>query len=169
VKPATHWRVLNYLYHHKLFTVRPRLDDVRRSQNVSYDDLVDLDMSALITATIEDTEVSLRNLIRFGPGRSEFAKKIRVRLTGYGLKTVLDDPGNQIRYTLGQHSGPVSVARLFVETTIVIDDVIAAQKRGLISVELPECGEIELTGGLHLFGEIFKVTLTAKGREYLPF
>jgi hypothetical protein len=162
------WRVLNYLYQHKLHTVRPKLTHVRKTQKITDTDLIDLVARGLIIPQLGDSEIpeSMASLPRFA--QDAVARHIRLRLSAAGLRVVLDDPGNQIRYTLGQH-GWVSLAKLFDGNTVVIDDVAAEQTRGLIRVRFPgDDSEIEMTAEVFLLGEFFMVALTSKGREYLP-
>jgi hypothetical protein len=162
------WRILDHLFYCSLHVVRPKLTHVRKAQKVTDDELLDLIARGLIIPLLSHEEIpgaagQLPRVLQ-----SVLARHIRLRLSRAGLNTVLDDPGNQIRWMLGQHHGPISLARLFHGNTIAIDDVIDVQRRGLISVELPDLGEFDLTASVVLFGEIFQVTLTPKGREYLP-
>ncbi|MEV6305866.1 hypothetical protein AB0M02_41070 [Actinoplanes sp. NPDC051861] len=169
MRPATHWRVLNYLYQHSLHTVRPYLTHVSKSQDVWYDHFVDLDNEGLIWAQIGDQDIDLHKVIKPGRGRTSptVLKKIRIRLSAHGLATVLDSPLNQIRYTLGHYAAPIKLTKLFDGNNIAMDDVIKLQKLGHLKVTFtadPE--EVTLVPGV--YGVIFDAALTAKGREYLP-
>jgi hypothetical protein len=167
------WRVLNHLYQHKLHVVRPKMVEVRRTQKVTDADVVDLVARGLVIPQIGDAEIpeSLARLPR--RMQDKVGRLIRLRLSAAGLRVVLDDPGNQIRYTirytLGQYGGWISLAKLFNGNTVVIDDVTTEQRRGLIRVRFPGGDtEIEVTAEVFLLGEFFMVALTSKGREYLP-
>ena len=139
---------------------------VCKSQKVTADDIDWLAEAGYIAAQLGGTD--LDPFIGLNKVGTPIQRHLRLRLTASGLHAVLDDPGNQIRYTLGQHDKPISLAKLFEDNTITMDDVAAMQVRGLISVVLPEVGEFEVTGSLLLFGDFFAVSLTPKGREYLP-
>ena len=161
------WRILGYLYLHKLHTVRPKLTHVCKAQKVTCEDLDRLTEAGFIAGEIDRTdlgpEIGLHRI------SSHIQRVIRLRLTAAGLRIVLSDPGNQIRYTLGQYDKPISVAKLFDDgNTITVDDLAAMQTRGLITVALPEVGEFEVNRSLLLFRDFFTVALTPKGREYLP-
>ena len=171
MRPATHWRVLDRLYLYKLHTVRPYLTAVSKEQDVWYDQFIDLENSRLIDAQIGDRDVELSKVIKFGHGRMSQAilKKIRVHLTARGLSVVLDDPGNQIRYTLGQHGKSLGLDRLFVDNDIVFDDIVRTQRLGHIKITfLDDPEEIELESSYRLAASLFAAGLTARGREYLP-
>ncbi|OJF10058.1 hypothetical protein [Couchioplanes caeruleus] len=160
------WRVLNYLHHHKMHTLRPSLLHLRKLQYVGDADLIDLEDRGLITAILGNDEIQRAGLAALM--NTTLVARLRLRLSRPGLHTVLDDPGNQIRFTLGAYRTPIRLSTLFVGNTIVIDDVITMQRRRLIAVELLDFGEFELTPDARRCTEIFIVRLTDKGAEYLP-
>jgi len=176
-KPATHWRVLNALYDNRLRLSRRFLTRVLHDQNAGPDDLINLDMSDLIYASIDDKEIPVRKAVDLAP------KRTLLHLSAKGRAEVTTDPGNQVRYTLGQHDKPIRLAKLFDGNTITSDDVSGQHRSGLISITVADVGEIDsptseelanrsIVNHLYvdyLFGDIVKVALTAKGRNYLPF
>jgi len=172
---AAQWRVLNYLFQHKLHTVRPKLIQVRKAQDVTDVDLRDLEARGLFTAYLVDEEYPLNRVPQ------PLVKYVRLRLNDAGLRAVIGDPGNQIRYSVGQYyrqySEPIGLNKLCVNGDIAIDDVVAVFRLGQIKASLcvPDFGDFELDGKIlwlfaenDAYGNFFKVTLTPKGREYLP-
>jgi len=161
------WRVLDYLFQYSLHTVRPKLTHVRSSQKVSDTDLLDLTSRDLIGADFFDDDNPMSNLPR------PLLKYVRLRLTIAGRDAVLGDPGNQIRFTLGQHPGPLTFAKLVDENPEVgYDDVAEQIRRGLITAsyeDLDEFAVIWLVLARTQIAAKFLITLTAKGREYLPY
>jgi len=160
------WRILDYLYQHKLHTVRPKMTQVRSTQKVTDADLLDLIGRDLIGAVLVDDDNPISTVPR------PLLKYVRLKLTGAGLRTVLGDPGNQIRYTLGQHAGPITFVKLVDENAEVgYDDVAEQMHRGLITAayeDLDEFAVIWLVLARTQIASKFLITLTAKGREYLP-
>jgi hypothetical protein len=175
VSPAQ-WRVLLYLYQHKLHTVRPYARAVRKSQDAGIVDLDDLYGLELIGAQLGNRdieELGLRGLREAGLAKllsSSFAKSVRLRLTAAGLRVALADAGNQIRYALG--NGARTLAGLFDDNEIELEDVAEQQRRGLITITLPDGDDFDLTDSMDMLtfrlGFLLKVKLTAKGKEYLP-
>lgn len=160
------WRVLNALFDFSRHTVRPRLTAIHKTQDAGYDDIDELYESRLIDVRFDDTDLSPEvGLHKVG---NAARRHMRLRLSRSGLARVLDDPLNQIRCTLAQHSRPIPLVKLYRhDNTTVIDDLVKAQHAGQITVTF--CGEeVELTPRVVLFGELHDVALTARGREYLP-
>ncbi|BCJ53069.1 hypothetical protein Asp14428_45440 [Actinoplanes sp. NBRC 14428] len=160
------WRILDYLYQHKLHTVRPKMTHVRASQKVTDNDLLDLIARDLIGAVLVDDDNPISNVPR------PLLKYVRLKLTAVGLRTVLDNPGNQIRYTLGQHTGPITFVKLVdLNPEVGYDDVAEQMHHGLITAsyeDLDEFAVIWLVLARSAIASKFLITLTAKGREYLP-
>ena len=160
------WRALDYLYQHKLHTNRPKMTQVRTSQKVTDTDLLDLVGRDLVGAELFDDDNPISRLPR------PLLKYVRLTLTSTGLRTVLDDPGNQIRYTLGQHPNPITFAKLTdANPDVGYDDVAEQMHRGLITAsyeDLDEFAVIWLVLARSALAARFTITLTAKGRDYLP-
>jgi hypothetical protein len=171
------WRILNYLYQHKLHTARPKLNHVRKSQKASDADLVDLIARGMVTPMLGGEEINgrLGKLPRLL--QTALAAHIRLWLPAAGLYTVLEDAGNQIRYTLSRHRGPIRLTQLFDGNNVTLDDVAAEEAAGRcrLSLVIPDFGEFAMdASALWLFyntdrnGMYFTTALTPKGTEYLP-
>jgi hypothetical protein len=164
------WRVLNTLFHSSLHTVRPTLTAVSKGQDVTVEDIDALVEARHVTAYLGDEEVAPD--IGLHKLSNHIQRHIRLRLSVPGKAMVINDPGNQIRYTLGQHNGSITLARLYDGNTITLNDVAVQQDTSLITVELSGVGEIEVSSNaffVKMFTGEFTVTLTAKGRKYIPY
>ena len=161
------WRALDYLYQHKLHTVRPQMLHVRNVQKTGDANLLDLIARDLVGAVLVDDDNPISTVPR------PLLKYVRLKLTAAGLHTVLGDTGNQIRYTLGQHPGPITFAKLVDENAEVgYDDVAEQMRRGLITASYEDFDEFAVIWLVLARSQIaakFLITLTAKGREYLPY
>jgi hypothetical protein len=168
---AEQWRVLNYIYQHKLHTVRPKMAEVLNSQKATENDLSELFDRNLIALTLFDGQNPTRGRVP-----AALHKHVRLRLTAAGLRAVLDDVNNQIRYALGQHTGPVTLAKLFTEledsnAAYDYDGLIIQWGAGLLTLNHGEIGQfnettIEVVRWLEPYDVL--VALTGKGRSYLP-
>ena len=175
ISPAQ-WRVLLHLYQHKLFTVRPHATAVRKSQGITDAELADLHARGLMNVLLGDTDIDeawprgIRDAGLTALLKSAFGKALRLRLSTAGMREVLDCPGNQIRYALG--NGASTLADLFDDNEIELEDVAEQQRRRLITITLPEVGDFDLTESMDALtfrlGFLLNVKLTAKGEHYLP-
>ncbi|WP_436528604.1 hypothetical protein [Actinoplanes sp. HUAS TT8] len=172
MKSAAHWRILNHLYLHK--HRRLPLTVAAPNQDVGEDVLIDLDDRGLISATTDGTEVGLRHALRLDGGLGiATSLKIRLRLTGIGIKTVINDPGNHIRTTLGAYPYPIMVCRLYgTESNNIVgaDDVVRLQQLGHITItRIGEPDDEIWPSALDVITQgMYDVALTIKGRDHLP-
>jgi hypothetical protein len=129
--------------------------------------LLDLIGRDLVGAELFDDDNPISNVPR------PLLKYVRLRLTTTGLHAVLGDTGNQIRYTLGQHPGPITFVKLVDENAEVgYDDVAEQMRHGLITASYEDFDEFAVIWLVLARSQIaakFLITLTTKGREYLPY
>ncbi|BCJ53068.1 hypothetical protein Asp14428_45430 [Actinoplanes sp. NBRC 14428] len=162
-KPATHWRVLNALYDNRLRFARRFLTRVMHDQNVSPDDLINLDMSDLIYASLDGEEIEVRNAVTVAP------KRTLLHLAPKGRTQVAEDPGNRIRLRLDRPL-PTDLSALLKGSAFTLDDVVKLQDLGQVKATLSSGDDFALTPDLVVIDMVFLcwVALTPRGREYLP-
>jgi hypothetical protein len=159
--PAGHWRVMNTLFYADIRgALRIHLSWIIRQQDVSFDDLCDLNRKMLIGAWHGRQELWLPNINPNSPGMSG----VELRLASRGRARVTRDPYNNVICTLG-HERVRATVKVIRDAADVKDEVLIEMAgKGLL---VAPASNLSLETFRRLPDDLL-LKLTPAARAYLP-